>query len=137
KNNSAPIETDSCEHLRQGSQVHFRIRVKLLKCPPADQSPWQIVRIAASGLDDHLTLRIRMRCDCDCEELHQNKQRPDSNSTALAKECNNAGYLRCGLCKCGSNNYGRQCECRLPDETSDLETSPASITAMEREDACR
>jgi len=98
------VETNSCSGLRVGTQVNFDIKFELLKCPE-NPSEWnQRIRIRPIGLQDELEIDLHMLCDCDCEK---------SIKTELTSpKCNYAGNYQCGICICGNESYGKNCECK-------------------------
>jgi len=96
------IETDSCSGLRLGTLIDFTVKLELLKCPENPHEWNQTIRIRPVGLHDELVIDLQMLCDCDCEH----------SGEPFSGKCNGAGKYQCGICICGNESYGKNCECK-------------------------
>lgn len=111
-------ETDRCFDLALGAQVEFEIELELLNCPfmmNEKEKKREIIRISPVGLNlqEGLLVNVEMACNCDCEKL--------TNHIYDETHCSNgSGYLICGLCDCLPQFYGKLCECKFDDETTEL-----------------
>ena len=110
-------ETQTCKGLRVGAEVEFEVQLELVNCPPIDdrETKKETVRISPVGLNlqDGLVLNVEFACNCDCEK-EINYVRGDNQACS-----NGNGHLKCGLCECLPDYYGKLCECKF-DETFDL-----------------
>ncbi|PZC83274.1 hypothetical protein B5X24_HaOG208038 [Helicoverpa armigera] len=75
--------------------------VKVKSCPDDPNQKQQVV-INPYGLPDRLTINLDVDCQCDCERI---------KTGTKASECNNAGFIQCGICKCFPGSHGANCRC--------------------------
>ncbi|XP_076319797.1 integrin beta-PS-like isoform X1 [Tachypleus tridentatus] len=96
-------EENKCEDVEVGSSIEFEVEVKATSCP-SDPSEWnQTVFISPVGLNEFVQVDIELICQCDCEK----PEFEERNSS----RCSNLGAYKCGVCYCGDNRFGRECEC--------------------------
>ncbi|XP_014682023.1 PREDICTED: integrin beta pat-3-like [Priapulus caudatus] len=70
---------------------------------------WGTFSIRPRNIAEKLLIKLNVICDCDCGDKIE-------NSTA----CSGNGTLACGVCECNPNYTGQQCQCRLSDESNDV-----------------
>ncbi|KAB0794584.1 hypothetical protein PPYR_11423 [Photinus pyralis] len=107
--NSDAIEnnTKSCGGFKVGEVIDFRLEVFLKECPE-DRSKWnQTIQVYPIGLSESVYIDLEMLCSCPCD------QAGDAGYKLFAKECNNVGTLKCGICECDPFHQGQHCECSL------------------------
>lgn len=86
------------------SNVTFEANITVKKCPDLKENWTQFIKINPTGVNESLIVKIEIICDCNCMDKQM-------NGTALSEDCNNGGYLECGLCVCNSTRSGKRCEC--------------------------
>lgn len=105
-------ETQVCKGLRVGAETEFEIELQLLNCPSKANSK-EVIKISPVGVNqDSLILNVEMACDCECEKEEN-----------FIQTCSKGhGFLKCGLCQCLPEYYGKSCECKYDDsfDLSDL-----------------
>lgn len=103
-----PIQTNKCDNLKVGQVVSFEARIVVTSCP-ANPNDWkQTFKINPVGVDDSLIVDLEMLCRCPCEAggpLYEER----------SPKCNRHGTYMCGICDCGLDFYGRNCECSALD----------------------
>ncbi|XP_059059310.1 integrin beta pat-3-like [Achroia grisella] len=70
------------------------------KCAP-NKTEKLVMKVNPINLKDILKIEIEVICNCECEKNDRN----------LTEMCNNAGHLKCGICKCNEGRIGDQCQC--------------------------
>lgn len=96
------IETSKCDGLKKGSTVSFAAEIVVLSCP-GNRSEWnQMLEIYPVGMHEKLIIDLEMICDCDCDR---------EGTVPQAPECKGHGTLKCGVCECDKDFFGRRCEC--------------------------
>lgn len=99
--------TNKCSGLRVGDKVEFFAEITVKSCPVESKDWKQTFQIYPVGLNESMTVDLELLCDCECEnENHHTFKR-------LSPECNYHGNLKCGICDCDGQFFGRQCECSV------------------------
>ncbi|KAG7207279.1 hypothetical protein KM043_008951 [Ampulex compressa] len=112
--NGPAIETSKCDGLKVGTKVEFIAEIEVTSCP-ANKSEWkQKFNIYPVGINETLTVNLEMLCDCECEH-------GGSMFEKNSPECNNVGTLKCGVCECSKEYFGKNCECSLHQDIPGLD----------------
>ena len=99
-------ETQACKGLRVGAEVEFDVDLELINCPKKEDLKKELIKISPVGLShDGLILNVDLACNCECE-----KEESFVHDKQACSKGN--GYLKCGLCKCYNEYYGKSCECK-------------------------
>uniref|UniRef100_UPI0035902129 integrin beta-5-like isoform X2 n=1 Tax=Myxine glutinosa TaxID=7769 RepID=UPI0035902129 len=88
-----------CHNVKLGETVSFEVEVEAKGC--AEHGRNRSFMIKPLGMTEALHISIRVDCGCLCLAEAQ-----DNSS-----ECNNAGTLECGVCRCNPSHIGPTCEC--------------------------
>jgi integrin beta 1 len=101
--------TSICKGLKVGDVVTFETEILLKSCPENPKDWHTQIHIYPVGINESLTIDLEMLCSCPCEfPGHAGFEEKSSL-------CNNAGTLKCGICECDVQHFGRSCECSNTD----------------------
>ncbi|XP_013098468.2 integrin beta-nu isoform X1 [Stomoxys calcitrans] len=111
-----------CNDVELGKTVEFYIDVTLTDYPK-DGIYTHKIRIDESALNEYMEIEVEIQKPCTCsEELDVN----DENGRF---QCNNNGFMHCGMCQCDAAWTGTSCTCP---------TDPTNATTTEAiENFCR
>uniref|UniRef100_A0A1B0CHL5 Integrin beta n=2 Tax=Endopterygota TaxID=33392 RepID=A0A1B0CHL5_LUTLO len=113
------VQTNKCDGLKVGDMVEFRANILVQTCPQNPRDWFQTFQIYPVGINESLIVDLQMLCDCECEH-------PDHRGyVSNAAECNYHGTLKCGICECYDQYFGRNCECGMLDIHSEIERDRA------------
>lgn len=109
-------KTQTCKNLRVGAQVEFEVDLELINCPAninSKEGKKEIIKINPVGLQQEgILINVDLACNCECEK--------ETNFIKNNQICSKGnGYLKCGLCECYNEYYGKSCECKFDDTFDD------------------
>ncbi|BFZ01710.1 hypothetical protein BsWGS_04749 [Bradybaena similaris] len=105
------LKTNECGNLKIGQTVTFNVEVTVSACP-ADRRQWRKeLSIRPVGFQEKLTLDLDIICECECEK-------PENEEINSERCFNGNGTYECGKCSCNPGRYGKVCECKADDITS-------------------
>lgn len=109
--NGPAIQTNKCGGLKQGQTVKFEAEIVVTKCPEDPKDWQQTLQIYPVGVNESLTIDLTMLCGCPCETGGPMFERK-------SQKCQGHGDLKCGICECDNQFFGRKCECSSQDTTA-------------------
>lgn len=95
---------NGCGNVHVGEIVDFTATIQARECSATGQNK-RIISIKPEALIESLIVELDILCDCPCSSPQ------DRSYQANSKECSNSGDLQCGVCKCASGRFGRNCQC--------------------------
>ncbi|XP_071440832.1 integrin beta-PS-like [Hetaerina americana] len=109
-------ETKECGGIRLGDVVNFTAYITVLKCPEKENDRHVKFQIKPQSLNESLEVELEIICDCPCEQPGNLGYEENSRS------CSYHGTLTCGVCACGEDFVGQDCQCQkgvIPDGNPD------------------
>lgn len=103
--NGPAIPTNKCDGLKVGDVVNFYAEIMVTQCPENPAEWNQVFQIYPVGINESLVVNLKMICDCPCE------RQGNSNYQERSPHCSDVGTYACGVCMCGPNYFGHNCEC--------------------------
>ncbi|XP_044249425.2 integrin beta-nu [Drosophila takahashii] len=93
-----------CNNVSLGKQIDFYVDVTLKKYPDNKNYNYQI-RVEETSLSEYMDLDVELQRPCPCQEI------PDPTNEDGRFQCQNQGYLYCGMCQCDKGWTGTFCTC--------------------------
>uniref|UniRef100_A0A0B7BDG7 Integrin beta n=1 Tax=Arion vulgaris TaxID=1028688 RepID=A0A0B7BDG7_9EUPU len=98
--------TNQCKGLSIGTSIRFDVEVIVTECPSNPQDRKKEITIYPESMsNDKLVLDIEIVCECGCND--------DQTTWEINSNICNAGNgtLKCGICDCHKDRFGKFCEC--------------------------
>ncbi|KAH8412694.1 hypothetical protein KR009_004851 [Drosophila setifemur] len=107
-----------CNNVSLGKEIDFYVDVTLKKYPENKVYSHKI-RIGETSLSEYMDLDVELQRPCPCQE-HQ-----DPTNEVGRFQCENQGYMNCGMCTCDEGWTGTYCTC--PTDASNATTNEALL----------
>ncbi|KAH8378296.1 hypothetical protein KR093_010628, partial [Drosophila rubida] len=108
-------ERNYCNNVNPGKEIEFYVDITL-KNYPADGKLRHQIRVEETSLSEHIDLDVELQRPCPCVE------EPQPEDEYRRFQCDDKGYLNCGMCFCDEGWTGTFCNCP---------TDPANVTTNE------
>ncbi|KAJ8971763.1 hypothetical protein NQ317_004693, partial [Molorchus minor] len=94
---------NGCSDVHVGQIVNFTATIQPREC--SSSSTTKYISIKPEALNESLIVEVEILCECPCSSPSDPTYSPKSS------ECNKNGDMECGICKCDSGRFGKNCEC--------------------------
>ncbi|XP_069790315.1 integrin beta-2 isoform X2 [Narcine bancroftii] len=87
-----------CLDVKINQEISFTVTITADKCLSKTAS----FEIKPLGFTENLEISLKTECNCECDD------KPHAS-----EHCNNHGAVKCGICSCDQDWFGKFCECDL------------------------
>ncbi|XP_023172973.1 integrin beta-nu isoform X2 [Drosophila hydei] len=107
-----------CNNVNSGKEIEFFVDVTLTDYPENGALNHKI-RVEEASLNEYMDIDVELQRPCPCVEQTE----PDDEYARF--QCDNQGYLNCGMCVCDEGWAGTFCNC--PTDPSNATTNEALL----------
>ncbi|KAH8269348.1 hypothetical protein KR018_006001, partial [Drosophila ironensis] len=107
-----------CTNVSPGTEIDFYVDVTLKEYPANEVYTYKI-RVGEASLSESMDLDVELQRSCPCRED------PDPESEDGRFQCNDNGYMHCGMCTCDEGWMGAMCTC--PTDSTNATTNEALL----------
>ncbi|ALC40339.1 betaInt-nu [Drosophila busckii] len=107
-----------CNNVNLGKEVEFYVDITLTDYPK-NGSLYHKIRVEETSLNEYMDIEVELQRPCPCVEEPQ----PDDEYGRF--QCDEQGYLNCGMCVCDEGWTGTFCNC--PTDPSNATTNEALL----------
>ncbi|XP_062137998.1 integrin beta-nu [Drosophila sulfurigaster albostrigata] len=111
-------ERSYCNNVKMGKEIEFYVNITLKDYPPDGKLNHKI-RVEEASLSEYIDINVELQRPCPCEEEPQ----PDDEYGRF--QCDDNGYLNCGMCFCDEGWTGTFCNC--PTDPTNATTNEALL----------